>query len=47
MKLFIMIVLTGLLVACTQAIPEESLKTADPNLTFQKLIKEPEQYRGE
>jgi outer membrane lipoprotein len=46
MKLFMMIVLLSALAACTQAIPQESLKTADPNLTFQNLIKEPEQYRG-
>jgi outer membrane lipoprotein len=46
MRLISMIVLICFLTACTQAIPKESLKTADPDLTFQKLIKEPEQYRG-
>ena len=46
MRLFILIILAVFLTACTQAIPQESLKMADPNLTFQMLIKNPEQYRG-
>ncbi len=46
MRLFILVILAAFLTACTQAIPQESLKTADPNLTFQMLIKDPEQYRG-
>jgi outer membrane lipoprotein len=46
MRLFTLIILAVFLTACTQAIPQESLKKADPNLTFQMLIKNPEQYQG-
>jgi outer membrane lipoprotein len=46
MRLFTLILLAVFLTACTQAIPQESLKKADPNLTFQMLIKNPEQYQG-
>jgi len=46
MRRFIIFVLTGFLAACTQAIPEESLKKVDPNLSFQMLIKDPESYQG-
>jgi outer membrane lipoprotein len=46
MRLFIMIVLTAFLAACTQAIPKESLNKVDPNLSFQMLIKDPESYQG-
>jgi len=45
-RLFILIILAVFLTACTQAIPQESLKMADPQLTFQMLIKDPEQYQG-
>ncbi len=46
MKRFILIILAVFLTACTQAIPQESLKMADPHLTFQMLIKDPEQHKG-
>ncbi|NWF55575.1 MAG: Slp family lipoprotein [Syntrophaceae bacterium] len=46
MRLFILIILICFVAACTRAIPQESLKLADPNLNFQMLIKDPEQYRG-
>lgn len=46
MRIFILIVWAALLAACTQAIPQESLKTVDPSLTFQMLIRDPEQYQG-
>jgi len=46
MRLFTLILLAVFLTACTQAIPQESLKKADPNLTFQMLIKNPERYQG-
>jgi outer membrane lipoprotein len=46
MKLFILILMGVSLAACTQAIPRETLKMADPHLTFQMLIKDPEQYQG-
>ena len=32
--------------ACTSAIPKESLKEVDPEITFQSLIKDPEKYAG-
>jgi outer membrane lipoprotein len=46
MRPIILIVLAAFLTACTQVIPQESLRTADPNLTFQMLIKDPGQYQG-
>lgn len=46
MKLFILILTGVFLAACTQAIPRETLKMADPHLTFQMLIKDPEQHQG-
>ncbi len=35
-----------LLNACAPAIPKESLKQVDPEITFQGLIKDPERYQG-
>jgi len=32
--------------ACMSVIPKESLKQADPEITFQGLIKDPEKYAG-
>ena len=46
MKLFIMIILTTFLAACTPAIPQKWLDKVDPNLSFHMLIKDPESYRG-
>lgn len=48
MKVKIGFVLGGfaLLTGCAAAISSESLKQADPNITFQALVKDPERYRG-
>lgn len=46
MKLFCLIGSLALLISCAPAISQESLKKADPNLTFQMLIKDPESYQG-
>jgi len=36
----------ALLAACAPAISKESLRQADPNITFQVLVKDPERYTG-
>jgi outer membrane lipoprotein len=46
MKAFILMGLVVLLAACTPAISKDSLKMADPTLTFPMLVKDPESYRG-
>jgi outer membrane lipoprotein len=46
MKAFILMGLAALLAACTPALSKDSLKMADPALTFRALVKDPESYRG-
>ncbi len=46
MKLLMVAVLAAFLTACTPAISKDSLKLADPALTFPTLVKDPEAYRG-
>ena len=45
-KTFFLLGLGLFLCACTPAISKDSLRMADPTLTFQALIKDPESYRG-
>jgi outer membrane lipoprotein len=46
LKTFSAIGLMVLATACGSAIPKESLKQADPEITFQMLIKDPDRYKG-
>jgi outer membrane lipoprotein len=46
MRRFLLIILAVFLTTCTQAIPRELVKKADPSLTFQMVVKDPERYRG-
>ena len=45
-KTFFLIVLIPFLAACAGVISKESLREADPEITFQRLIKGPERYKG-
>jgi outer membrane lipoprotein len=45
-RTFLLAGLAVVLAACTQAISKDALRTADPALTFSRLIKSPESYRG-
>ena len=46
MKTISLICLMVFATACASAIPKESLKQVDPEITFQGLIKDPERYKG-
>ena len=46
LKAFFTIGLMVLATACGSAIPKESLKRVDPEITFQRLIKDPEGCKG-
>ncbi len=46
MKTFSIICSMVFAAACASAIPKESLKQVDPEITFQGLIKDPERYTG-
>jgi outer membrane lipoprotein len=46
MKALILAGLAAFLMACTPAISKDSLKLADPTLTFAMLAKNPEAYQG-
>jgi len=48
MKARIVFLLSGIafLTACAPAISKESLRQADPNITFQLLVKNPDRYTG-
>ena len=46
LKTFFTIGLMVFATACGSAIPKESLKQVDPEITFQMLIKDPEGYKG-
>ncbi len=48
MKIRIALMITALagMTACATAIPKESLRQADPSLTFQTLVKNPDAYKG-
>ena len=45
-KILSIIILIGIITACTSAIPKESLKQVDPEITFQGLMKDPDRYKG-
>jgi len=46
LKTFSTIGLMVFATACGSAIPKESLKQVDPEITFQMLIKDPDRYKG-
>ena len=46
MKSLMLAGLAAFLMACTPAISKDSLRMADPNLTFPMLAKDPESYQG-
>ena len=46
LKTFSIIGLMVLAAACGSAIPKESLRQVDPEITFQGLIKDPDRYKG-
>ena len=46
MKAFLLMGLAAFLTACAPAISKDSLRTADPALTFPMLAKDPDSYRG-
>ena len=46
LKTFSAIGLMVFAIACGSAIPKESLKQVDPEITFQMLIKDPDRYKG-
>lgn len=46
LKAYCLLGLIVLLAACASAISKESLKQVDPEITFQRLVHEPERYEG-
>ncbi len=45
-RMALMVAAVAYVTSCAPAIPKESLRQADPDITFQSLVKNPDAYRG-